>query len=100
MPRLSLLLVLCVLCGCVPSPQLDEAISEEARRADYPGFQPVDDLLAQAAAPEGPNSAAAIAALLDRATLLKARARILRQTAIVDDASQARMKAAYDRLKR
>lgn len=98
MPRHFPLLLSTLLVGCVPFPQLNDAISPEARRASYPVLQPVDELLARAAYPADQDSAAAIAALQARADLLKARARILRQTDVIDSASQDAMKAAFARL--
>lgn len=100
MLRIHSILVFALLLGCTGFPELDGAISEQARRSDYPALDPVDDLLARADDPDSDESAAAIEDLRDRARLLRARARILRRTEVVDSDAQARMTSAFERLAR
>ena len=98
MARFVQSLAFLILAACAQFPQLEEAISDQARQSAYPGLEPVDELLAQAEDPTGRDTAAEIADMQNRARLRNARARALRQTAVIDAAAQARMKAAYDRL--
>jgi hypothetical protein len=98
MPRVCIFLVLAFLAGCAPFPQLDLAISAEAKKSAYPGLEPVDELLTRSAPPTDADPSAEIEALLNRAKLLKARAKILRQTDIITAETQAEMKAAFGRL--
>lgn len=98
MLRICIFLVLAVLTGCAPFPQLDAAISTEAKESAYPGLEPVDELLTRSAPTTDADPSAEIEALLNRAKLLKARAKILRQTEIITAETQAEMKSAYSRL--
>ncbi len=72
-----------VLSGCTRFPELDAAITPEARRADYPVLVPIGEVLerrelARSTGREGENVAA-------RAAALRARARLLRGIAVSDD---------------
>lgn len=98
MQRFCFLFVLVLLSGCDPFPNLDDSISDQARQTSYPGLDPVDRLLAGAARQTQDDPATEIAALHDRARLLKARAAILRKTDIISPQAQTDMKAAYQRL--
>lgn len=100
MPRTSILLLLAVVAACARFPELDDAISTEARQSDYPRLEPVDGLLATASRSTDQDPQAEIKEVQARARLLKARAVILRRTTIIDPDSQAQMKAAFDRLSR
>lgn len=100
MTRLHFILVFAVLVGCTDFPQLDSAISDQARQSGYPALEPVDALLARADDPAADDSAEAIDDLRNRARLLNARAQILRRTVLIDSDAQARMKAAFNRLTR
>ena len=84
-----------LLGGCAQFPQLDAAISAEARRAEYPELIPAQGLLdrretGRITAETGPD-------LLARADRLRARARILRRITVVDEATRIRLR---DRLRR
>ncbi len=98
MPRLLLIPVFAILLGCTAFPELDDAISDQARLSGYPTLAPFDDLMARAGDPAANTSTEEIEALRSRARLLNARARILRRTEVVDSDAQLRMKAAFDRL--
>ena len=100
MPRSCLLILLALVAACARFPELDNAISAEARQSPYPRLEPVDELLAEAAPSADRDAAAEIEDLRARALLLKARAIILRRTTVIDPESQAQMKAAFDRLSR
>ena len=100
MPRSCLLILLALVAACARFPELDNAISAEARQSPYPRLEPVDELLAEAAPSSDRDAAAEIENLRARGRLLTARAIILRRTEVVDPESQARMKAAFDRLSR
>ncbi|MDF0603789.1 hypothetical protein P1J78_24035 [Psychromarinibacter sp. C21-152] len=72
-----------VLSGCTRFPELDAAITPEARRAGYPDLVPITEVLdrrdlARTTAREGEIVEA-------RAAALRARARLLRGIAINDD---------------
>jgi len=98
MPRFRFCIFFAFLVACEDFPQLDEAISDRARQSAYPSLEPVDELLPQAEDASNREAAAEIENPQDRAKLLKARAKVLRRTYIIDPDAQARMKAAFDRL--
>lgn len=98
MPRFRLSLCLALLAACEQFPQLDEAISDQARQSGYPDLAPVDELLARADDSARQDQAAEIEALRTRARLLQARAQLLRRTDVIDSDSQDRMKAGFERL--
>ncbi|MGB5557384.1 MAG: hypothetical protein WBN04_05160 [Paracoccaceae bacterium] len=98
MARFVQSLAFLMLAACAQFPQLEGAISDQARQSAYPGLEPVDELLARAQDPTSRDTAAEIADMQNRARLLRARAQALRQTAVIDADAQARMKAAYNRL--
>lgn len=98
MPRFRLSLCLALLAACEQFPQLDQAISDQARQSGYPDLAPVDELLARADDSARQDQAAEIEALRIRARLLQARAQLLRRTDVIDSDSQDRMKAGFERL--
>lgn len=97
MPRLhSVLCLVLVVAGCADFPELDDVVSERARRADYPLLQPVDDLIATALAPSERDALAAAQDLAARAARLRARAATLRRP-LISAADRRRMAAAVAR---
>jgi len=75
--------VVLALAGCAPFPQLDAAISDAARQADYPVLIPAEGLLARRG--DGRLTAETGADLLRRANNLRARAALLRRASIDDE---------------
>lgn len=81
--RVLLLAGFLVATGCTQFPDLDAAISPEARRAGYPQLVPVSDLLSRRNAARTTGNEADI--LRARAAALRARAALLRGAVINDD---------------
>lgn len=94
--RPYLALAFCVsLAACAEFPELDAALSEEARSAPYPILLPVEELNARIDAPRiEPETAAGIEA---RVAALKARAQRLRGT-VLDSPTRARMQAGVNQI--
>jgi len=96
MQRVLYTLVFAVLfTGCTQFPELDAAVSEEAKNADYLDLVPSEQLLNRKH--DSRLSEATGDALLARAERLKARARILRNITAVNDETRLRI---ADRLRR
>lgn len=89
------LLAAALLSACTDFPQLDAAISAEARRADYPALVPANDLLGKRS--DGTITEATGLALQARATNLQARARLLRGQPI-DEETRLLLRARLRRL--
>jgi len=84
-----------LIAGCASFPELDAAISPEARQAGYPTLVPVGGVLARRdAARIAPETEAA---LLARAANLRARARLLRGV-VVEEETRLRLAARLRRL--
>ena len=76
------------LAGCGDIPALDQAISPEAERADYPVLLPLDDSLAPTNGQiTGPDLEASLA---PRLAALRARAAAMRRP-VIDEAAKARL---------
>lgn len=69
----------CAVAACTQFPELDAAVSEEAKNAPPPDFRPSDELLAAAARPEAEPDVETDEELAARAAALQARAARLRQ---------------------
>lgn len=94
MRRLVLVLAL-TASACADYPQLEAAVSPQARAADYPAILPLGALLArQSAATTAIDLAGPLPA---RAAALRRRARALSAAPVVDAATRARMQAALAR---
>jgi hypothetical protein len=76
------------LSACTQFPDLDQATSDQTRRAPYPELLPVEDLRAQVAAPRVTDQTTQ--SLEARAAALRARAARLRGT-VIDGTSRARL---------
>ncbi len=84
------LVFLTFLGACTDFPQLDAAISEDAKNAAYPNLVPADELLAKRQdsriTPQtGPD-------LIARADRLRARAGLIRGIETVDEATRIRLR--------
>jgi len=96
--RLSMILAAfpaLILAGCAQFPDLDAAISAEARRAGYPALIPAEGLLARRGDVRLTEETGRI--LMQRAANLRARAAILRRISIDDD-SRRRVAGRLHRL--
>lgn len=83
------------LSACAEFPELDAALSDEARAAPYPTLLPVEDLNARVGEPRiAPDAADAIEARVAR---LKARAARLRNT-VLDSPTRARLQAGIEEI--
>lgn len=83
------------LAACTDFPQLDAAISEEAKRAEYPVLVPVAGLLVKRE--EGRITEATGLQLQSRAANLRARANLLRGQPI-DEETRLRLRGSLRRL--
>ncbi len=88
--------VILALSGCASFPELDAAVTDTAKKADYPSLIPAESLLNRRN--EGRLDETDGAALLARAAHLRARGRILRNLATIDDATRQRIAARLRRL--
>ena len=76
--------------GCTPFPDLDDTITDEARRAPYPALVPLDSLQERIGGTRiEPGTAQSVTARADR---LRARAARL-DGAVIDSGTRARMRA-------
>lgn len=83
------------LVACTEFPELDAALSVEARAAPYPMLLPVEELKARVDAPRiAPKTASGIEA---RVAALRARAARLRGT-VLDSPTRARMQAGINQI--
>ena len=80
--------------GCSDFPQLDNAVSETARNADFPGIVPKSQILANAN--DVQISPQTTAGIRNRASGLRARAARLRGP-VLSSATRARLRAAMAR---
>jgi len=87
---------LAVLSACADFPQLDSAVSADARNAPYPTMQPIDDLLGISIDADTDELDAATKSLRARATALKRRAAALRRP-VISAALKRRMAQAVER---
>ena len=96
MPRLSVLFTAAaLLAGCASFPELDAAVTPEARRADYPVLIPTAGVLIRR---EGARLTAADGEQLQaRAANLQARARLLRGV-VIDEETRLRLSGRLRRL--
>ena len=85
-----------LLAGCTDFPELDAAVSDRARAADYPELVPTEGLLAK----RGNNRVSETTGpeLLARAERLQARARLLRGIEVVNDETRLRLAKPLRRL--
>lgn len=88
--RLIALTLITCLTACTQFPELDSAVSEQAKDAEYPALVPVEGLLAQAETTRtDPDQT--IQSLNARVAALRNRAKRLRNT-VVDSTTRQRMK--------
>lgn len=92
---LGMAILAAALSGCARFPELDAAVSEAARAADYPSLVPAERILSRKRAGRLAENDGEI--LLARAANLRRRAAILRGIPVVDE--DARLRFA-DRLRR
>lgn len=78
--------------GCAEVPQLDDIITPELERADFPALVPLETLLVPLPGPAD-RADTLRSDLLARRDRLQDRARRLNETPVVDDETAARMKA-------
>ncbi len=91
-----LILPLCLgLAACSDWPELDHAVSPEARRSDYPELVPIGDVLARRGLARSDETDGEI--LSARAANLRARAALLRGVS-VDDDTRLRLTPELERL--
>ncbi len=89
-PRFALALFpLTIIIACTQFPQLDDAVSTDARDAPYPDLVPVENIQNQV--PETQVEPTTVEEVEARAARLKERAQQLRGP-VVDDATHRRMK--------
>lgn len=94
---LRIIAVTLALAGCVQVPDLDGAVSEAARGADYPNLLPASRITQQR--PQNPRLTPADGpALLARAERLRRRGEILRGLPVVDEAARLRFARTLERL--
>ncbi len=86
------LLAILALAGCATFPELDAAITPEARAAPYPAIAPLADITAQTAPPRG--AAESTQSLAGRAARLRERAAGL-DGPVVDPATRDLLRAAH-----
>lgn len=85
-----------ILASCTTFPELDAAVSDAARRADYPQLVPADELLGKRTQVRLTETTGQT--LLARAARLQARARILRNIPTIDDETRSRIASRLRRL--
>lgn len=97
MQRAPLIAIVAALAlpACSQFPQLDAAVSEQARRADYPELIPAGDVLGRRS--EGRLTDRDADSLIARAANLRARAALLRG-APIDEETRLRLAARLKRL--
>lgn len=89
------LILAAALAGCTDFPELDAAITPEARRADYPQLVPVGEILDRRGLARTTGREGEI--LMARAANLQARARLLRGV-VVDEDTRLRLSPTLNRL--
>ncbi|SEO08063.1 hypothetical protein [Palleronia pelagia] len=90
------LVALCLLAGC-SIPQLDTPNAAEIARQDYPELRPLSELTAEAGARSQTITPGVTDGLRARAAGLRARARVLRQSALTP-ADRERIRSGLARL--
>lgn len=97
MTRLCIFVLCGALSACTQFPELDAAVSDRARAADYPSLVPAERIAAKRDSggriQEGDGEA-----LLARAERLRQRGRILRGLPVIDEAARLRFAATLNRL--
>jgi len=91
----ALLLLAALAAGCAEFPDLDAAITPQARAAPYPRIAPLSEVLA--GLPEGGPADPGAEALAARAAALKARAARLARIDVVDTPTERRFDATLSR---
>lgn len=91
MRPIPFLSVCTLLAACAQFPDLDAAVSDRAKAADYPQLVPAEQILTRDITPRLDDDAGD--RLLARAERLRARGRILRGLAAVDEAARLRFAA-------
>ncbi len=88
--RVFIASILLALGACTQFPELDDRLSETARRSDYPALVPLEPLLAARSAPadRGPDITGS---LQSRVASLNARASRLRRN-VLSNAERARLR--------
>ncbi|EKE45833.1 hypothetical protein OCGS_0059 [Oceaniovalibus guishaninsula JLT2003] len=96
MPRLSFILLVPLVLGCTPFPELDLPPTAATERSAYPRLIPLTEILDSTARPPrlSPNEPAS---LLSRVNALRARAAAMRSRALTE-ADRERIRAAVARL--
>lgn len=85
---LGILMVVAALGACTKFPELDAAVSDEAKAADYPKLIPAAQI--EQNQPKGRLSDTEGEALLARAARLRQRGAILRGLPVIDEAARLR----------
>lgn len=95
--RLSVIFIcVAIFSGCTTFPDLDDAVSARAKRADYPSLQPIDALFARFDTNGSRDIEAETQSLTARVASLKARAAQLRRP-VINSGDRRRMAAAVKR---
>lgn len=84
-----------LLAGCAQIPQLDDTVPANLESADYPALAPIETLLVPLPDPQD-RSEDVQQDLESRRDALQDRARRLNGTAVVDDETEARMRAGVE----
>lgn len=85
-----------LVAGCANFPELERAVSADARRMTYPNLIPSEDLSAESrSAQMGPETGENLSG---RAERLRARADILRSVEIIDDETRMRISDRLENL--
>ena len=97
MRSLMIIAVGIALAACTQFPELDAAVSDRARAADFPKLIPAERIAAKRTA-GGRLGEEDGAKLLARADQLRRRGEILRSLPVVDEAARLRFSAVLNRL--
>lgn len=84
-----------LVAGCAQIPQLDDTLSASLESADYPALAPIETLLIPLPEPRE-RSEEVRQDLESRRDALQARARRLNNTTVVDEETEARMRAGVE----
>lgn len=84
-----------LLAGCAEFPQLEGTVPASLENADYPALAPIDSLLTPLPDPEQ-HSEDVRQDLESRRAALQDRARRLNEATLIDDETEARMRAGID----